>query len=479
MNTKSKLIHLTCAAALLSATASASADSNRYIVKFKDSAIQGLSSSDDRSTHRREVINSLGGAHKAHLDRYNASAAVLSKQQLADLMASGEVESIEIDQKRFPLKVEPQMEDEILPYGITMIQADQVSDSNAGDITVCVVDTGFDINHEDLPVDNATGTNDPGTGDWFHDGFGHGTHVSGTIGGVSNDLGVVGVLPSGDLNYHIVKVFNDSGSWTYSSDLVTALQICFDNGATVANMSLGGSGSSATEEAAMQDLLDQGLLMIAASGNDGNTRFSYPASYDSIVSVAALDSNKDIAWFSQQNNQVELAAPGVSVWSTLPNNTYEAWDGTSMATPHVTGAAALLWSNNPDCTPTEIRNALTTSAEDLGTVGRDNAFGFGLVQIKDASDHLDANPCGEVTTELTSTATVVTLANQRRLIHVDWEGATSANVEVRLNNRVMKTTANTGSAGVLVFPFLEGRAAQVKVCESGTEICSQETFLQL
>ena len=136
------------------------------------------------------------------------------------------------------------------------------------------------------------------------------------------------------------------------------------------NMSLGGGSASATERDAMQSFTDAGMLLVAAAGNDGNSGKSYPASYDAVMSVAAVDSNENRASYSQYNDQVEIAAPGSAVQSTYPTNTYAALSGTSMATPHVAGGAALIWSYFPQCTNNQIRNALNVSAEDKGSAGR-------------------------------------------------------------------------------------------------------------
>jgi serine protease len=108
-----------------------------------------------------------------------------------------------------------------------------------------------------------------------------------------------------------------------------------------------------------------------------------------VLSVGAIDINKNIASFSQTNDQVELVAPGVAVNSTLPNNSYASWNGTSMACPHVAGVAALIWSHFPHLTATEIRNVLRVTAENLGNdEGKDPVFGYGLVRAKDAFDAL-------------------------------------------------------------------------------------------
>ena len=174
----------------------------------------------------------------------------------------------------------------------------------------------YDQTNPDLAANNATGTNNSGTGNWYQAGGSHGTHVAGTIAGVNNTEGVVGVMPNTNVNLHIVKVFNANG-WGYAGDLVDAVNVCANNGAKVINMSLGGSGSSTSERNALQAAADSGILLVAASGNDGNSTKSYPASYDSVVAVGALDSNNQHAEFSQYTDQVELSAPGEAILSTV------------------------------------------------------------------------------------------------------------------------------------------------------------------
>ena len=157
-------------------------------------------------------------------------------------------------------------------------------------------------------------------------------------------------------------------------------------------MSLGGGASSTTERNAFASALNSDVLSIAAAGNSGNSSLSYPASYDEVVSVAAVDSSGNRASFSQYNSQVEIAAPGVSVNSTYPGNSYRSLSGTSMATPHVSGVAALVWSHYTSCSAAQIRSALNATAEDRGSAGRDTRYGWGIVKAKAAYDYL-ANGC--------------------------------------------------------------------------------------
>ena len=222
----------------------------RYIIQFKDGR---------GDSGRSAVINA--GTIVRDLAVHNAVAAHLPSAALAGLERNPNVDFVELDAKRY-LQTHPSS-GEVEPYGINMVQADQVSDVDAGNQTVCIIDSGYDFNHADLPANLSTvsGTDDSGAGPWYIDGFGHGTHVAGTIAAIeSNGVGVVGVLPGGTVNLHIVRVFGDDGAWAYSSDLVAALDVCRDNGANVISMSLGGSLKNRFEQVAFNNANNAGVL---------------------------------------------------------------------------------------------------------------------------------------------------------------------------------------------------------------------------
>ena len=398
----------------------------RYIVKFKQASNKTLSAAAAKTgqtiAQAQKAVNisklsKHGAVSLLHMDTANAVAVQLNQSQLRDLSNDPSVEYVEIDPKRYLIdstidansatdNVEPLAETK--PYGISMVQADQVSDSQTGSIKVCITDTGYEGTHEDLrPYTDSgvTGDDNDGlgndTGNWWEPGHSHGTHVAGTIAALgSNGTGVVGVNGSGLLDLHNIKIFNNAGTWAYGSSLVKAVEQCRASGSKVISMSIGGGSSSVTEENAFIAAVNAGMINIAAAGNDGNTSMSYPASYDSVMSVAAIDSSKNLASFSQRNAQVEIAAPGVSVRSTVLNNGYQSMSGTSMATPHVAGVAALVWSRHSQCSSEQIRKALTATAQDLGSAGRDNSYGHGLVQAKAMDDALakscDVDGGGEV-----------------------------------------------------------------------------------
>lgn len=243
-----------------------------------------------------------------------------------------------------------------------------------------------------------TGSDDIGVQPWFVDDNSHGTHVTGTIAAIGNNGGgVIGVTGNGQMPLHIVRIFDETGE-SFSSNTVADIQACINAGANIVSMSFGRSdeatrplgfeGPLAFEQQAFDQFLSEGILLVAAAGNDGSDSYSWPASYDSVMSVGAITEGKRIASFSQSNDAVDICAPGVQVASTVPDNLYAFYDGTSMATPHVSGVAALVWSNYPDKSAQEIWQALISSAEDLGPAGRDDSYGFGLVQAAAAMEFL-------------------------------------------------------------------------------------------
>jgi len=196
------------------------------------------------------------------LPRHSAAAAHLPQQALTALQANPHVEYIELDPERHLMA-------QTTPYGITMVQATDPAFATppAALRTVCVIDSGIYPGHEDFSGIPVTGSD--GNLPWDQDGCGHGTHVAGTIAAANNGLGVIGVAPQA-VALHIVRVFDDSCSWAYASNLVAALDACMDAGAHVVNMSLGGSNPSRTEAAAFDQAFNAGVLSVAAAGNAGN-----------------------------------------------------------------------------------------------------------------------------------------------------------------------------------------------------------------
>jgi len=374
----------------------------RYVIKFKDkqSMIQSqieLASDSTKST----LLMSMDAFDMEVVD-------IGSPEELEALMANEDVIFAEPDQKRYLLNPQTarylrQLQgSEEIPYGIDLVQALEVSDEFVENMKVCIIDTGYDINHEDLPKGSNVGGNNNRGSLWNEDGNGHGTHVAGTIAAIDNNVGVVGVNRNGKVGLHIERLFANNGRPIFGSTLIGLANGCVEAGSTIISMSLGGARPMQAESDAFERIYkENNVLVVAAAGNAGNSAYSYPASYDAVMSVAAIDENSNVAYFSQKNDQVDIAAPGVDVLSTKTGGGYVAYSGTSMACPHVAGVAALVWSHFTDKNSEEIRAALTGSAEDLGEPGRDNSYGYGLVRADRAFALLN----GDLTLSPTSAPT--------------------------------------------------------------------------
>lgn len=262
-------------------------------------------------------------------------------------------------------------------------------------VKVGIVDTGIRAAHEDLAgrtVDCAAtspgllgilfGDPVPKDSRGCNDDNGHGSHVAGTIAATANNgRGVAGVAFTSPLG--ICKALHGalgSGSTAGVANCITYLA---DRGAKVISMSLGG-GASSTLQSAVRAAASRDVLLVAAAGNDGNATLNYPAAYPEVVSVAATDRNDNRASFSNANDDVEIAAPGVDITSTWnsSNTAYNTISGTSMATPHVAGVAALIRGRG--LSATAARTKLQTSVDDKGPAGRDPQFGFGRVNLAKA-----------------------------------------------------------------------------------------------
>lgn len=352
------------------------------------------------------IIEKLDGLGDAILETTEAEAAGL--RNLSFVAAVDENIELSVlgwvDEEQFQPVVDGAIRgrklSETEPYGIGMVKVDLLPNKPDGNgwKKVCVIDTGYENTHEDLPVVAAADGYSPYDSNqkWDEDLQGHGTHCAGTIGAIGgNNVGVNSVMNtngSGFSNFFIAKGLRNNGSGT-SMGVIDSMNECKAKGADVVSMSLGSFTYQQSYKDAVQSLWDAGILVVAAAGNAGNGRKSYPASYDHVISVAAVDSSKNRASFSQYNDHVEISGPGRFVQSTYKGNTYRSLSGTSMAAPHVAGVAALVWTHFPDCKPMQIRYALAKTA-DTNNRGRCNTYyGHGIVDAKAAYDFLQANPC--------------------------------------------------------------------------------------
>ncbi|MDY6986373.1 MAG: S8 family peptidase [Candidatus Thermoplasmatota archaeon] len=268
-------------------------------------------------------------------------------------------------------------------YGPQSIRAPQAWDVQAGSegVMVAVVDTGVDYTHEDLygrvipGYDYVNNDTDP------MDDQGHGTHCAGIIGAtLNNGVGIAGIA---QVSIMAVKALDSQGSGYYSW-ISSGIRYAVDNGANVISMSLGGPSDSQVMRDACDYAWNNGVLVVAAAGNDYGGAVSYPAKYDSVMAVSAIDSNDKLAYYSNVGPEIEVCAPGSSVLSTYPGNQYVSMSGTSMACPHVAGVAGLVFSQSPYLSNVDVRNMLCDTAIDLGSYGWDQSFGYGKVNAEGA-----------------------------------------------------------------------------------------------
>jgi thermitase len=256
----------------------------------------------------------------------------------------------------------------------------------SGGTKIGIVDTGIDQTHPELSgkvVDCGAAFGGAVLNGTCTDDNMHGTHVAGTIAAKANNAaGVAGVAFNSNLT--ICKALYTAAGTGLTSDVANCINWTHTRGAKVISMSLGG-GESATLKnavaAAWENGSATGSVLVAAAGNDGDSTLNYPAAYPEVVSVAATDHNDARATFSNANADVEIAAPGVNVLSTIPGGQYAELSGTSMATPHTSGVVGVLWQLFPTSTASGIRSRLDAAVDDLGPAGRDQSFGFGRVNL--------------------------------------------------------------------------------------------------
>jgi subtilisin family serine protease len=302
----------------------------------------------------------------------------------------------------------------MIPWGISRIRApDAWATSTGTGIQVAVLDTGVDKDHVDLYVNIVWGISVLGDKestlyrDW-KDVNGHGTHVSGTIAAINNDIGVIGV--GYNIQIYAIKVLSNSG-FGYWEDLADGIWWAIkgpdgiidadgdgivagdpdDDAAEVISMSLGGTAEPDPETGVYDAVVaaySYGIVLVAAAGNEGEDGVTYPAKWIEVIAVAATDENDNVPDWSSKGPEVELAAPGVDVLSTIPNDWYAYGSGTSMACPHVSGTVGLMISKimaeGRTYTVDGIRDILQTTADDIGPSGLDEASGYGVVRADKA-----------------------------------------------------------------------------------------------
>ena len=381
------------------------ASSPRAVIEFRSGASgRGLS----------ELMAKNGVKSVSSLPQLGMSVVSLPKGKdraglLKTLAAHPDVASVEAD-ARVRASYVPSDPQHRSQYGNNALRLPQAWDVARGKgVIVAVVDTGVDLTHPDLRENLVSGisfVNQVEVEDWDNPGqtllepfpnkgpiddHGHGTHVAGTIAAAMNGIGVVGAAPNAKIMP--VKVLSHTRSG-FGSDVASGIVWAVEHGAKVINLSLGVYGGSKPVERAVRYALAKGVVVVAAMGNDREDSYleygihpSYPAALPGVIAVGATDDRDQVASFSNAGKWISVSAPGVDILSTTP--TYEVSDplpyeygsmsGTSMASPYVSGVAALLLSLYPNMTPAQVKARLESTADDVGITGFDTFTGHGRI----------------------------------------------------------------------------------------------------
>lgn len=251
-------------------------------------------------------------------------------------------------------------------------------------VTVAVIDTGIDLGHPDLKNRYIPGYSTLENSPDFTDDVGHGTHVAGIIAAdTNNGKGIAGVSGVSPVKILPIRALGKRGGTSLS--VAAGIERAIEAKVDVINMSLGGSGYSQLLRKTIKKATDQGILVVVAAGNaNTNTDNYFPAGFSECLTVAAVNEKIKPSSFSNYGSAVDLAAPGEQILSTVLDDQYEQYNGTSMATPFVSAAAALVKLTHPDWGTEEIRNSLETSARDIGSSGFDAMTGHGLLDVNQA-----------------------------------------------------------------------------------------------
>lgn len=260
----------------------------------------------------------------------------------------------------------------------------------SSDVIVAVVDTGIDMDHPEFKGKLVEGYNVLDDSSKPQDDNGHGTHVSGVIAAKTNNKdGIAGMTWKSKLMP--VKAIGADGSGS-AVDIAQGIYWATDHGADVINLSIGNYTSSAALKEACRYAYEHNVVMVAASGNDATDQPSYPAAFEEVLSVAAVDHLKERADFSNFGDYVDVAAPGVDIPSTYIYSDYASLSGTSMACPHVAALAALVRSVHPGMKNRDVMELIRNSAQDLGPPGHDQLYGYGMIDVNGTLRQLHTEP---------------------------------------------------------------------------------------
>ncbi|MED1466936.1 S8 family peptidase [Bacillus salipaludis] len=327
------------------------------------------------------TIQDANGKVKHRYKNIPAVSMSLPSSKLSKLQKNPKIKAIEEDQiVEAKGKTKTTTSSQVIDWGVKRINAPSSwSKGLTGKgVKISIIDTGI-TTHEDLMVSGGISTVSYTKS--YKDDNGHGTFVAGIAGAKNNTKGIEGTAP--DSQIYAVKALNASATGSLS-DVIEGIDWSISNDMDIINLSLGVDNPSSALEQAVNAAYNANILLVAAAGNDAESlsvdTVDYPAKYDSVIAVGSINNTDTRDSTSSTGDSVEVVAPGAQIYSTYLNNSYKTLSGTSMATPHVSGDLALLKQAYPLATNAELRLKLRENAIDLGSVGKDIQYGYGLIQ---------------------------------------------------------------------------------------------------
>lgn len=337
-------------------------------------------------------LSATYGMELVEISQYNIASYRVHDAETYMYILSNNTDGIEANSiYRQAARPQPNPTDPYLnqQYALTMMEVNNAWSIGLGtsNVIVAIIDTGIDTDHTDLSgkissLSYNSSLKQVGLA-YVEDVNGHGTSVAGIIAAKKdNSFGIAGIAPG--VTIMAIKANAGSDDTFYDSAVIEGIYYAANNGAHIINLSLGGYYRNSLMEQAINYAFNKGVIVVAASGNDGISDLVYPASFPNVISVSAVTSTKAIASYSNYGSMIDVAAPGTSIYTTGINNTIVISSGTSVAAPQVTGVIALLRSFYYEMESIDIINKIYQYAMDMGDVGRDDYYGYGIVNAYDS-----------------------------------------------------------------------------------------------
>lgn len=390
---RTKIILIVVVVCLISLVLASEIDSPSEINSFSAENLKEISSTEkvDAIVVFKQNINETfleksGADIKENLESIDSSVVLVDKESIKEIQKNPNIELIEpdINLELFGEGNPMNLSDQMTPWGIEKINASKVWNETTGkNVKIAVIDSGINKDHPDLESNIVGGISFIENANYWDDDLGHGTSVAGVISALNNGIGVIGVAPESKL--YSIKVIDASGGKL--SNFIQGIQWAIDNDIDIIVMSLGISVDSPSLKRMVDEAYAQGIILVAASGKEG--QLYYPAKYSSVIAVGSVNENNELTNENGAGEELEFVAPGANIISTSPEG-YGSFDGTSMATPHVAGVIALIKEGSPYLSNNEIRARLQRNAIDLGESGKDNYFGYGIVDAYPKTENLNA-----------------------------------------------------------------------------------------